>query len=233
METSYTWTILESNNLTLDIYGQSDAITSDSTHAWDAMSNPFFQAMAEKEGYNWNNLLTEFNNEVGAFEDQEFKIQTQEEIAAKQYSKKGGGYYTKGGQSAEYKHFGNYQAAVDWANDNGYDEDDIKFSSDSVWGTDYDKWTDRFNGWQTMGRNIIKKYKDSSAPIIARGPRASDYGIVRADDNMFKHLGLHKAPPAPRELATNYKWNLAKTVTSNIRYNTPPGLQEVNLSGDA
>ena len=41
-------------------------------------------------------------------------------------------------------------------------------------------------------------------------------------------------PPAdPKELATNYSWNLSKTWTSDVSYAVPPDLKRVNLSGDS
>lgn len=228
--------------------------------AWDAMSNPFFKAMAEKDGYDWNELQAEFTNDIGAYENQSFSIQTQEATTSPSALPGTGmgipsyhGNYSGPGrgprnQPAQYETFSSYEEAMAWADENGFDQDDIQLtagrdrgpSGDEVldedderfWGIDDSKWNDRLTDWARRGVNVVSKFKLQDAPIIREGPSASDYGIVREDDNIFAHYGLDRPPAAPKELATTYQWDLKPTWTSNLRYSVPPGLKAVNLRGD-
>ena len=99
------------------------------------------------------------------------------------------------------------------------------------WGITDQTWIDRFNDWTGSAEDLINMFERQDAPIIRRGPSAADYGIVRADNNIFAHYGLDRPPADPKELATNYIWNLSKTWTSDVSYAVPPDLKRVNLSG--
>jgi len=270
--------VLQGRGLTNDVYQEHKGDISDSSiRAWDVMENPFYQAMAEYEGYDWDKLVSQFNEEIGSIEDQAHSIQTQEAGRIRS-----GGRYGRTSQrtvAAEYEAFDNYADAEAWAEENGYDVSDIQMTSDIQheaatsgtesrtgygpngrytirggvaagaatdfwawakgeddedardWGITDEKWIERFDDWTGAGEELIKKYKRQDASIIRKGPSASDYGIVREDDNIFAHYGLDRPPADPKELATNYKWNLSKTWESNTSYGVPPDLKRVNLSG--
>tara|TARA_B100000029_G_scaffold116727_1_gene109618 strand:+ start:250 stop:1203 length:954 start_codon:yes stop_codon:yes gene_type:complete len=268
--------VLQSRGLTHDVYREHRGSISDSSiRAWDVMENPFYQAMAEYEGYDWNTLVAQFNEEIGPIENQPHRIPlrssgpTQGAVAAAT-----GGVWT-GTQSSiipgtdqQFQTFDTYAEAVAWAEENNYDISDIELAAqpqrsgrggpfsgavgagvgmggiigmlalgedgeeERFWGITDEKWIERFNEWTSAGEDLIKKFQRQDAPIIRRGPSAADYGIIRADNNIYAHYGLDRPPADPKELATNYKWNLAKTWTSDVSYAVPPDLKRVNLSGD-
>ena len=258
--------LLQSSGLTQDVYQEHKGAISDSSiRAWDVMENPFYQAMAEYEGHDWDDLVSKFNEEIGPLEEQSHSIQTQEATVIRI-----GGRWQN--VAAEYENFDNYTDAVTWAEENDYDVSDIIMTSDVEhygtggtqvttippksgpngpygggqvvteiksddddsrwWGITDKTWVERFDDWTAAGESLIKKYKRQDAPIIRQGPSAADYGIVRDDDNIFAHYGLDRPPADPTELATNYKWNLSKTWTSNASYGVPPDLKRVNLRGE-
>lgn len=136
---------------------------------------------------------------------------------------------------------------MDWADENDFDQDDIRLTAadtrtgvdedideddERFWGIDDSKWNERLTDWSRRGISVVNRFKLQDAPIIRAGPSAADYGIIREDDNIFAHYGLDRPPEAPKELATNYEWNLKPTWTSNVKYSVPPGLKAVNLRGD-
>jgi hypothetical protein len=258
--------LLSGSGLTQDVYQEHKGAISDSSiRAWDVMENPFYQAMAEYEGHDWDDLVSKFNEEIGPLEEQSHSIQTQEATVIRI-----GGRWQN--VAAEYENFDNYTDAVTWAEENDYDVSDIIMTSDVEhygtggtqvttippksgpngpygggqvvteiksddddsrwWGITDKTWVERFDDWTAAGESLIKKYKRQDAPIIRQGPSAADYGIVRDDDNIFAHYGLDRPPADPTELATNYKWNLSKTWTSNASYGVPPDLKRVNLRGE-
>jgi len=265
--------VLQGRGLTNDVYQEHKGDISDSSiRAWDVMENPFYQAMAEYEGYDWDKLVSQFNEEIGSIEDQPHSIRgsanhslphTLEDIADQFWNRDDAG---------SIHNFDNYADAEAWAEENDYDVSDITMTSDiqheaatsgtesrtgygpngpysttgrgigallgssddddtRYWGITDEKWIERFDDWTGAGEKLIKKYKRQDAPIIRKGPSASDYGIVREDDNIFAHYGLDRPPADPKGLATNYKWNLSKTWESNTSYGVPPDLERVNLSG--
>ena len=223
---------LQSYGVTYDVYlNYNDTIYStnqSNIHAWDVMENPLYQAMAEYGGYDWDTLVNQFNEDVGPREAQPHRIQTQEAG-------------TIDTVPATYEEFNNYAEAVAWAEENDYDVSDIELGAQSLgeddeeryWGITNQTWIDRFNDWTGSAEDLLNMFKRQDVPLIRRGPSAADYGIVRADNNIFAHYGLDRPPADPKELATNYSWNLSKTWTSNVNYSVPPDLKRVNLSGDS
>jgi len=220
--------VLQNYGVTQDVYQDySDTIASSNNMggilAWDVMENPLYQAMAEYGGYDWDTLVNQFNEEVGPREAQPHIIQTQE-------------------APAEYEEFNNYTEAVAWAEENDFDVSDIEYGprgsrdgedgEERYWGITNQTWIDRFNAWTGSAEDLINIYEQQDAPIIRKGPSAADYGIVREDNNIFAHYGLDRPPADPKELATNYSWNLSKTWKSDVIYAVPPDLKRVNLSGD-
>ena len=231
---------------------------------WDAMESPFFKAMYERHpGRNWDNFKAAFDREIGAYEDQRFRIMTREATPDRRVS---GGPHSQGrtieGTPAEYQYFDGYQAAVDWVNahpgrdwgdemgrprrveldvdnielaaqptgefDPDTDDDDYRF-----WGINDSDWESIFNEMVGEGIRIQKQWKLQEAPIIREGPKASDYGIIAENDNIFGFYGLDQPAGEPEELQwNNYKWNLKRTWTSNVTYAVPPGLKRVDLHGE-
>jgi len=253
--------VLQSHGVTHDVYlNYNDTIYSSNQSnilGWDVMENPLYQAMAEYEGYDWDTLVNQFNEEIGPREAQPHRIQTQ--AAGTRGGRRPDGRPT-GTQHvttpAEYEEFNNYAEAVAWAEENGYDVSDIELGAQSLldpepvgygprwwrdgeddeeryWGITNQTWIDRFNDWTGSAEDLINMFERQDAPLIRRGPSAADYGIVRADNNIFAHYGLDRPPADPKELATNYSWNLSKTWTSDVSYAVPPDLKRVNLSGDS
>ena len=264
--------VLQGRGLTHDDYQEYKGDISDSSiRAWDVMENPFYQAMAEYEGYDWDTLVNQFNEEVGSIEDQPYSIQTR--AGGTRNVRSGRSGFTTQNVESEYEEFDNYADAEAWAEENDFDVSDIQMTSDlrheqaqsggagrpqfgpngtvamgiatgffgigddddddqRFWGITDEKWIERFDDWTSDGEDLIKKFKRQDAPIIRKGPSAADYGIVREDNNIFAHYGLDRPPADPKELATNYNWNLSKTWTSDVSYAVPPDLKRVNLSGD-
>ena len=94
---------------------------------WDAMENPIYKALAEKDGWDWDEFKKDFNEQVGKLEDQPHSILIKEGTVGGrkrgQRKKEGGWHYTHvPGSPAVYKNFDNYQDAVDWINSNPEDE---------------------------------------------------------------------------------------------------------------
>jgi len=123
--------LLQSSGLTQDVYQEHKGAISDSSiRAWDVMENPFYQAMAEYEGHDWDDLVSQFNEEIGSIEEQSHSIQTQEATVIRVR----GGRYGRGTRwenvAAEYENFDNYADAVTWAEENDYDVSDIIMTSD-------------------------------------------------------------------------------------------------------
>ncbi len=271
--------VLQGRGLTNDVYQEHKGDISDSSiRAWDVMENPFYQAMAEYEGYDWDKLVSQFNKEIGSIEDQPHIIQTPGGTRRRRVTRSG---FTTQNVESKYQEFDNYADAEAWAEEHDYNVSDIQLTADfrhqqsseqnqlplvhggvagnsgigpngpyggglipptvtssdddddtRYWGITDEKWIERFDGWTGSGEKLIKKYKRQDASIIRKGPSAADYGIVREDNNIFAHYGLDRPPADPKELATNYKWNLSKTWKSDTSYVVPPDLKRVNLSGD-
>ena len=279
--------VLHSRGVTQDVYRDySDTIASSNNMggilAWDVMENPLYQAMAEYEGYDWDTLVNQFNEEVGPIEAQPHRIPLRNQGPSFTGGHTNpvthpGGYSPNQlpipGMNQAYETFDNYAEAVAWAEENDYDVSDIQMSAAALldqptggagvsqfgpngvyalgiggemaaaffgiggedgeeeryWGITNQTWIDRFNDWTGSAEDLINIYKRQDAPIIRKGPSAADYGIVREDNNIFAHYGLDRPPADPKELATNYSWNLSKTWTSDVSYAVPPDLKRVNV----
>ena len=84
---------------------------------------------------------------------------------------------------------------------------------------------DKMSSWL----NDIVTVNDDLHPIIAAGPKGEHYGIA---GDVWEHYGLDQEPEPPKEMdwdSYEKKLTLAKAVKSNVSYNTPKGLQKVNL----
>ena len=123
--------VLQGRGLTNDVYQEHKGDISDSSiRAWDVMENPFYQAMAEYEGYDWDKLVSQFNEEIGSIEDQPHSIRgsanhlpprTLGDIADQFWNPHGAG---------SIHNFDNYADAEAWAEENDYDVSDITMTSD-------------------------------------------------------------------------------------------------------
>ena len=245
---------LSRKGLSPEVYFARPNIKDPELSVWDAMESPFFKAMYELEpGRNWDDFKAAFDREIGAYEDQDFRIQTGTRTwteTERGSRKKEGGWSTREVNKSEpiYRTFNGYQAAVDWVNGNDYlDVDDIElaaqpekpFDPDTddddyrFWGINDKDWESIFNEMVGQGIRIQKRFDLQDAPIIREGPKASDYGIDAPNDNIFTYYDLDTPHTGPEELQwANYKWNLKSTWTSNVTYAVPPGLRRVNLHGD-
>ena len=224
---------------------------------WDAMESPFFKAMYErKPGRNWDNFKAAFDREIGAYEDQEFRLMTREGTSGGRVRTGRNSYETMDGTPPEYQYFDGYQAAWDYVhssprNDFGieynFSVDDIELAAQPTgefdphtddddyrfWGINDSAWESIFNEMVGEGYRIQKRWELQEAPIIREGPKASDYGIIAENDNIYTYYGLDKPAAEPKELQwNNYQWNLRHTVTSKATYAVPPGLRRVNLHED-
>ena len=132
--------VLHGRGLTNDVYQEHKGDISDSSiRAWDVMENPFYQAMAEYEGYDWDKLVSQFNEEIGSIEDQPHSIPLRSQGASfigghTNPVTHPGGYsphqLSVPGMIHNYETFDNYADAEAWAEENDYDVSDITMTSD-------------------------------------------------------------------------------------------------------
>ena len=201
---------------------------------WKLKNNPMYKSAADALDINWDEFIADADASLGSKADwDDYEPETKTFTERKRTLRN-----TWSNSDPITYNVEEYERAYDaWSNDEDSDRSNKPKKSDFTTGSGLNKYgfggnNDIFNQINEMDEWLLKTSKTQSlqnAPLIAKGPSPSDYGME--GDNIFTALGIDKAPGAPRELDVDYKMNLTQARTSTASYNTPSEYTKVNLHG--
>ena len=212
------WNPVTKKRETFKVPGQSSHIDIDEDKIggdyWKMKGNPMYKAAADALDIDFDKFIRRMENNLGNEKDWKDVEPDKEEFDQVGYDKAHKEWMADedaGKDSSPNK--ADFTTSISGKNKYGFSgHTDI---SDKI--GKMDKWL----------MDTVKTQSQYDAPRIARGLKPSDYGME--GDNIFKALGIHKAPGSPKELDVSYDMELTEANPSDVTYQTPSEYTPVDL----